>query len=69
MTALPCEHRNTEAVHGELQILERLLLEGSYTHVVYIGDGRNDLCPCTRLGPGDAILARSQVLPRPPFGP
>ena len=43
------------------QILERLLLEGSYQHVVYIGDGRNDMCPCTRLGPQDAILARSQV--------
>lgn len=25
---------------------------------MYLGDGRGDYCPCTRLGPGDCILAR-----------
>lgn len=26
---------------------------------MYLGDGRGDLCPCTRLGPTDVILART----------
>lgn len=41
------------------QILERVLLAEQPTRVVYLGDGRGDFCACTRLGPCDAILARS----------
>lgn len=40
-------------------MLEGLLLRKNYGQVVYIGDGRGDFCPCTRLGPGDLILSRS----------
>jgi len=39
-------------------VLERLLAEGSYARVVYVGDGANDLCPCCRTGPWDLVLAR-----------
>ena len=38
--------------------MEELLLEQNYQRVVYLGDGRGDFCPCTRLGPNDYILAR-----------
>lgn len=38
--------------------MEELLLEQNYQRVVYLGDGRGDFCPCTRLGPDDYILAR-----------
>ncbi|EFJ46483.1 hypothetical protein VOLCADRAFT_33391, partial [Volvox carteri f. nagariensis] len=30
----------------------------SYRQVVYVGDGRNDLCPCLGLGPGDVAMPR-----------
>lgn len=30
----------------------------SYEHIVYIGDGHGDLCPCLALKKGDYILAR-----------
>lgn len=43
-----------------MQILERVLLAEQPTQVVYLGDGRGDFCPCTRLGPTDVILARSR---------
>lgn len=42
-----------------LQILERVLLAEQPTRVVYLGDGRGDFCACARLGPCDAILART----------
>lgn len=41
-----------------MQVLEDLLLERNYYQVVYLGDGKGDYCPCTRLGPSDCILAR-----------
>lgn len=41
------------------QVLERLLLQHSYARVVYLGDGSGDVCPCTRLGAHDFVLARS----------
>ena len=40
--------------------MEELLLEQNYQRVVYLGDGRGDFCPCTRLGPNDYILARQR---------
>ncbi|GLC60957.1 hypothetical protein PLESTB_001699900 [Pleodorina starrii] len=30
----------------------------SYRQVVYVGDGRNDLCPCLALRPGDVAMPR-----------
>ena len=30
----------------------------SVQRVVYLGDGRSDYCPCTRLGPNNCMLAR-----------
>lgn len=30
----------------------------SYKHIVYVGDGHGDLCPCLALKDGDYILAR-----------
>jgi hypothetical protein len=44
-----------------MQILEGLLMQSVYDRVIYVGDGRNDFCPCTRLGPSDHILARTEV--------
>lgn len=38
--------------------MEDVLLQHNYRRVVYLGDGRGDFCPCTRLGPNDCILAR-----------
>ena len=39
-------------------MVEELLLQQNYQRVIYLGDGRGDHCPCTRLGPSDHILAR-----------
>ena len=39
-------------------MVEDLLLERNYQQVVYLGDGRGDFCPCTRLGPNDHVIAR-----------
>lgn len=41
-----------------MQVLEDFLLQHNYQQVVYLGDGKGDYCPCTRLGPNDCILAR-----------
>ena len=41
-----------------MQVIEELLLQHNYLQVIYLGDGRGDYCPCTRLGPNDHILAR-----------
>ncbi|XP_066302081.1 pyridoxal phosphate phosphatase PHOSPHO2-like [Branchiostoma lanceolatum] len=30
----------------------------TYTKVVYVGDGRNDFCPCKGLGPPDVVMPR-----------
>lgn len=40
-------------------MLEGLLLEKKYDSVTYVGDGRGDYCPCTKMGPMDIILARA----------
>eukprot|EP00923_Selenidium_pygospionis_P018855 GHVN01032944.1.p1 GENE.GHVN01032944.1~~GHVN01032944.1.p1 ORF type:complete len:283 (+),score=60.32 GHVN01032944.1:58-906(+) len=32
--------------------------EVPYKKVVYVGDGRNDMCPCLRLKGGDVVLCR-----------
>ena len=29
-----------------------------YEFVAYVGDGENDFCPCTRLGPDDLVFAK-----------
>ena len=31
---------------------------GSYGRVVYVGDGRNDLCPCLKLSERDVVVCR-----------
>jgi hypothetical protein len=41
-----------------IQVIEELLLQRNYRQVIYLGDGRGDYCPCTRLGPNDHNLAR-----------
>jgi len=41
-------------------VIEELLLQHNYRQVIYLGDGRGDYCPCTRLGPNDHILARQK---------
>ena len=43
-----------------MQVIEELLLRRNYRQVIYLGDGRGDYCPCTRLGPNDHILARQK---------
>lgn len=43
-----------------MQVLEDFLLQRNYQQVVYLGDGKGDYCPCTRLGPNDCILARQR---------
>ena len=30
----------------------------TYEFVAYVGDGENDFCPCTRLGPKDLVFAK-----------
>lgn len=40
--------------------MEDSLLQHNYQQVVYLGDGKGDYCPCTRLGPTDCILARQR---------
>ncbi|GIL57330.1 hypothetical protein Vafri_12592 [Volvox africanus] len=41
-------------------VLEEQAARGvSYRQVVYVGDGRNDLCPCLALRPNDVVMARS----------
>ncbi|KAK9814809.1 hypothetical protein WJX72_011889 [[Myrmecia] bisecta] len=52
-----CKHCPPNLCKG--QVLEKLLLEQTYSRVVYLGDGGGDFCPCTRLGPDDVILART----------
>lgn len=43
-----------------IQVIEELLLQRNYRQVIYLGDGRGDYCPCTRLGPNDHMLARQR---------
>ncbi|KAL0039408.1 hypothetical protein WJX79_007128 [Trebouxia sp. C0005] len=40
------------------QELEALRAATPYQHIVYCGDGANDLCPALALAPGDVVLAR-----------
>ncbi|KAA6419636.1 MAG: CTD small phosphatase 2-like [Trebouxia sp. A1-2] len=40
------------------QELEALRTATPYQHIVYCGDGANDLCPALALAPGDVVLAR-----------
>lgn len=47
-------------MQASLQVVEELLLQRNYQRGVYLGDGRGDFCPCTKLGPRDHILARQQ---------
>lgn len=51
-----------------MQVIEELLLERNYQSVAYLGDGRGDFCPCTRLGPDDHILARQHYPDGSPCG-
>ena len=40
------------------QELEALRAATPYQHIVYCGDGANDLCPALALAPTDTVLAR-----------
>ena len=40
------------------QELEALRAATPYQHIVFCGDGANDLCPALALGPTDVVLAR-----------
>ena len=41
-------------------VLKELLAGGCYSRVVYVGDGSNDVCPCTQLSEGDHVVARER---------
>ncbi|KAK9762423.1 hypothetical protein K7432_011852 [Basidiobolus ranarum] len=41
------------------QEITRVMLEGGYDRVIYVGDGANDFCPITKLGVNDIALVRS----------
>ena len=43
------------------QELEALRAATPYQHIVYCGDGANDLCPALALGPTDVVLARKVI--------
>ena len=45
------------------QDLEALRVATPYQHIVYCGDGANDLCPALALGPTDVVLARKVQSP------
>ena len=45
------------------QELEALREATPYQHVVYCGDGANDLCPALALGATDVVLARKVMGP------
>ena len=49
-------HRTPNLCKGTA--LKNLLSECRYDQVIYIGDGRNDVCPCTMLSSGDHVIAR-----------
>lgn len=40
------------------EILKKVVAEQSYGTVVYVGDGRNDLCPSLQLSASDHVIAR-----------
>lgn len=54
-----CTNRSTDSLIN-MQVLEDFLLQHNYQQVVYLGDGKGDYCPFTRLGPSDCILARQR---------
>ncbi|KAF7727910.1 hypothetical protein EC973_006909 [Apophysomyces ossiformis] len=42
------------------QELDRYIaLHGPFQQIMYVGDGKNDFCPATRLRPSDRLFARS----------
>uniref|UniRef100_K3WZN6 Uncharacterized protein n=1 Tax=Globisporangium ultimum (strain ATCC 200006 / CBS 805.95 / DAOM BR144) TaxID=431595 RepID=K3WZN6_GLOUD len=41
------------------QILDKILSERRFSHVLYVGDGTGDFCPSTRLSPNDVVFARA----------
>ncbi|ORX92911.1 hypothetical protein K493DRAFT_316292 [Basidiobolus meristosporus CBS 931.73] len=43
--------------------ITRVMLEGGYDRVIYVGDGANDFCPITKLRANDiALVRRGRVL-------
>eukprot|EP00668_Euglena_longa_P014813 GGOE01018840.1.p1 GENE.GGOE01018840.1~~GGOE01018840.1.p1 ORF type:complete len:248 (-),score=35.23 GGOE01018840.1:50-793(-) len=40
------------------QVLERIMQEGHFSKVIYIGDGGGDFCPATKLRSGDVMCCR-----------
>ncbi|KAG2447992.1 hypothetical protein HYH02_007020 [Chlamydomonas schloesseri] len=52
-------HANLCKRQAMRQLLQRRAAAGfTYRQVVYVGDGRNDLCPCLALGQGDVAMPR-----------
>ncbi|PNW73435.1 hypothetical protein CHLRE_14g631850v5 [Chlamydomonas reinhardtii] len=52
-------HANLCKREAMRQLLQRRAAAGfTYRQVVYVGDGRNDLCPCLALGPHDVAMPR-----------
>lgn len=53
-----CErcHRSPNLCKGS--VLKQILASGSYTRVVYVGDGGNDTCPSMLLSDKDHVVAR-----------
>ncbi|KAJ3272666.1 hypothetical protein HK104_004419 [Borealophlyctis nickersoniae] len=40
------------------ELLDHIASSGAYERIVYIGDGRNDFCPATKLSSNDVVLPR-----------
>lgn len=37
------------------------MLDDENIDIIYIGDSRNDICPCLRLSQNDTVLARENL--------
>jgi pyridoxal phosphate phosphatase PHOSPHO2 len=51
-----CKHCPVNLCKGKE--LKKMLARKKFEHVIYIGDGHGDYCPCLHLQSSDAILAR-----------
>ncbi|KNC96844.1 2,3-diketo-5-methylthio-1-phosphopentane phosphatase [Spizellomyces punctatus DAOM BR117] len=40
-------------------LMEYIHTHGPFDHIIYVGDGRNDLCPATKLSSTDYVLPRT----------
>ncbi|KAJ3030240.1 hypothetical protein HK097_005649 [Rhizophlyctis rosea] len=41
------------------ELLDYIAMNGEYERLVYVGDGRNDFCPSTKLSSRDLVLPRT----------